>query len=120
VEFGVALVALIVAAISLAIAIKLQADVARLRGSAEAAATEAARAREAGAAASHDAAQALEASADLHAQLAQLRDEVARLQTAVETPPPPLPRARSGNLEDLRERLRAEQEAAEGDDEEDP
>jgi hypothetical protein len=50
-------------------------------------------------------------------ETASLQQQVAELKSLAEAPPPPLPRARSGRLDDLRAQLRASQ--SEGGDEDD-
>jgi chromosome segregation ATPase len=123
-EFALGLIALIVAAVALAVVFRLQGEVGRVREAVAAARREATLAQEAAEAAGRDFAQARLAAdgadyavTELRADVTKLRDELTQLRSAIETPPPPLPRARTSNLEDLRERLRAEQEAADDDDE---
>lgn len=55
------------------------------------------------------------AVATLRDELHRVRGEVADLRATVERPPPPLPRARGASLDDLRERIRAEEEIDEPD-----
>lgn len=51
--------------------------------------------------------------------LPELREQVAELRSfAAAPPPPPLPKARSHGLDDLRERLRAAQQEGDGGDDE--
>jgi hypothetical protein len=124
-EFALGLIALIVAAVSLVVVSRLQGELGRVREAVAAASRDATRAQEAADAAGRDLVQARVAAdgadytaTELRADVAKLRDELTQLHSAIETPPPPLPRARTSNLEDLRERLRAEQQAADGDDDE--
>ena len=124
-ELVLAVVALIVGLVSLGLTLKLWSDLARVHESVAAAGRDAAQARDAAGQASREAAAARStadgaerALAEVRAQLTPLQEELERLRIALETSPPPLPQARKGSLEDLRERLRAEQETAADDEDE--
>jgi hypothetical protein len=99
-------IALVVAVVALGLALSLRGELARGREAANAAVDQAARA-------SARAAEAERATAALRAQLEQAATELAALREAVESPPPlTLPKARrSAALDDLREQLRAAQQA---------
>src|SRR5436190_4936437 len=110
-ELVLAAVALIVAGVGLALALSLRNDLRRVQSTISTARREVAQAHEMAESARQTAAQALSAAqaadqgtASLRKEVAELRDELTGLRAAHETPLPPLPRARTGNLEDLRER----------------
>jgi hypothetical protein len=93
-ELGLALLALLLAALSLGLTWRLRAE---LQG-----------------------VQHLEQrQVSLQAELHELQGQLAALRSTVENPPPlSLPRRRGGQLEDLREQLRAAQEQPDADEQE--
>jgi peptidoglycan hydrolase CwlO-like protein len=123
-ELILAIIACIVAIGSAAFAAKLASDVGQTRQLAATASRDIADVRAAAEKASQEVAQirqdaesSARVQAELHEEIEHLRAEITQLRSAMEAPPPPpLPRARTGNLEDLREQLRAEQAAHASDD----
>jgi len=123
-ELILALIACAVAIGSAGFAAKLASDAGQMRQLAANATLDIAAAHAVAAKASQEVAELrLDAEsnartlAELQEEMAQLRREITQLRAVQEAPPPPpLPRARTGNLEDLREQLRAEQAAHAGDD----
>ena len=125
-ELGLAVAALIAAGIALGLGVRLQRALESVQAMARATSLQGAQARDNLDDARREMTQAIRAAeaADLmvvglQAAVAQLRAELGRIRAALETPPPPLPKSRTGSLEDLRQRLRAEQQEP-GDDDEGP
>jgi hypothetical protein len=99
-EQVLAFLALLLGAVALALNVRLRSDFRHARNLAADALRDAAVAKRQ--------AETADAKAELaDTLLQQMRRELAALRAAQESPPPPLPRAARGRLDDLREQLRA-------------